>query len=304
MTDQDLDGSHIKGLIINFFDHFYPSLLKQPGFLCEFVTPIVKCTRNNTTVSFFTLTEYEEWKRQNNNGEGWEIKYFKSLAHHTGDEAKEYFSDLGKHIKKFKPMDEEDHKLIETVFAKKNADERKIWIRGIKEGTYIDYNDSEISIKDFINKGLSLYSVSDNVRSIPSVIDGLKPCQRKVLFGCIKKNLTKGEIKVSQLAGYISEQLAYHHGEDSLHNTIIGLAQDFVGSNNINLLEPIGQFGKRNDGGKSAANARYVHTRLSSFARLIYHPDDDVLLEYLSEDGKKIEPKWYVPVIPMILVKA
>src|SRR6185369_13080737 len=80
MTDQDLDGSHIKGLIINFFDHFYPSLLKQPGFLREFVTPIIKCTRNNTTVSFFTLTEYEGWKQQNNDGKGWVIKYYKGLG--------------------------------------------------------------------------------------------------------------------------------------------------------------------------------------------------------------------------------
>src|SRR6266540_2789970 len=252
MTDQDLDGSHIKGLIINFFDHFYPSLLKQPGFLQEFITPIVKCTKNDNTLSFFTLTEYEAWKRQNGDGKGWKIKYYKGLGTSTSDEAKEYFSDLNKHIKKFKPMDEEDHRLIDMAFAKKNAGERKIWIRDIQEGTYIDYNHNEITIKDFINKELSLFSLSDNVRSIPSVIDGLKPGQRKVLFGCIKKGLTKGQLKVSQLSGYISEQSAYHHGEASLHSTIIGLAQDFVGSNNINLLEPIGQFGKRNDGGKSA----------------------------------------------------
>ena len=113
----------------------------------------------------------------------------------------------------------------------------------------------------------------------------------------------KGQAKVSHLADYISEQTAYHHGESSLQTTIIKLAQDFVGSNNINLLEPIGQFGNRLDGGKSPAAARYIYTKLSPFARLIYHPDDDALLEYLNdEDRKKIEPKWYVPIIPMILV--
>ena len=129
MTDQDLDGSHIKGLIINFFDHFYPSLLKQPGFLQEFITPIVKCTKNDKTISFFTLTEYKEWKRSNNDGRGWTIKYYKSLAHHTLNEIKEYGGDLGKYVKRFKPMDEEDRKLIEMVFAKKNANKCKIWIR-------------------------------------------------------------------------------------------------------------------------------------------------------------------------------
>src|SRR6266540_5392165 len=142
MTDQDLDGSHIKGLIINFFDHFYPSLLKQPGFLQEFITPIVKCTKNDKTISFFTLTEYKEWKRSNNDGRGWTIKYYKSLAHHTLNEIKEYFGDLGKYVKRSKPMDEEDCKLIEMVFAKKNANECKIWIRNIQEGVYINYNDS------------------------------------------------------------------------------------------------------------------------------------------------------------------
>ncbi|CAJ0756558.1 11694_t:CDS:2, partial [Entrophospora sp. SA101] len=299
MTDQDLDGSHIKGLIINFFDHFYPSLLKQPGFLQEFITPIVKCSKNKTSIPFYTLRELEEWKNSNDNGKGWTIKYYKGLGTSTSEEAREYFNDLGKHVKKFKPMDDEDHKLIDMAFAKKNADERKSWIRGIEDGTYIDYRDSEITIKDFINKELSLFSLSDNIRSIPSVIDGLKPGQwrslkrmpmnelslfslsdnirsipsvidglkpgqRKVLFSCITKNLIKDQSKVSSLAGYVSENSAYHHGEASLHSTIISLAQDFVGSNNINLLEPIGQFGKRNDGGKSAASAQGIGTGWST----------------------------------------
>ncbi|CAJ0878682.1 11617_t:CDS:10 [Entrophospora sp. SA101] len=274
MTDQDHDGSHIKGLIINFFDHFYPSLLKQPGFLREFITPIVKvkCQKDKTVLSFFTIPEYEEWKGENDNGKGWEIKYYKGLGTSTSDEAKEYFNDLDKHVKLFKPMDDEDHKLIEMAFSKKNADERKEWIKGIEDGTYIDYTQNEISIKDFINKELSLFSLSDNTRSIPSAIDGLKPGQRKVLFGCFRRNLVKGQIKVSQLSGYIAEHSAYHHGEDNLEKEMI------------------------------AASARYINTRLTPFARMIFHPDDDVLLDYLNEDGQSIEPKWYVPVIPMILV--
>ena len=86
--------------------------------------------------------------------------------------------------------------------------------------------------------------MADNIRSIPSVADGLKPGQRKVLFGCFKRKLVK-EIKVAQLAGFVSEKTAYHHGEQSLTATIVGLAQNFVGSNNVNLLEPNGQFGTR-----------------------------------------------------------
>ncbi|CAJ0745242.1 21096_t:CDS:10, partial [Entrophospora sp. SA101] len=175
MTDQDHDGSHIK----------------------EFITPIVKvkCQKDRTVLSFFTIPEYEKWKSKNDNGKGWEIKYYKGLGTSTSDEAKEYFNDLSKHVKLFKPMDSEDHRLIEMAFAKKKANERKEWIRGIEARTFIDYTQSEISIKDFINKELSLFSLSDNIRSIPSVIDGLKPGQRKVLFGCFKRNLVKGQIK-------------------------------------------------------------------------------------------------------------
>lgn len=109
-------------------------------------------------------------------------------------------------------------------------------------------------------------------------------------------------MKVAQLAGSIAEHTAYHHGEVSLMSTIINLAQNYVGSNNINLLQPIGQFGTRLMGGKDSASPRYIFTMLSPLARAIFHPHDDALLKYLKEDNQKIEPEWYMPVIPMVLV--
>nr|XP_021509139.1 DNA topoisomerase 2-alpha [Meriones unguiculatus] len=120
--------------------------------------------------------------------------------------------------------------------------------------TYLTYN-------DFINKELILFSNSDNERSIPSMVDGLKPGQRKVLFTCFKRN-DKREVKVAQLAGSVAEMSSYHHGEMSLMMTIINLAQNFVGSNNLNLLQPIGQFGTRLHGGKDSASPRYIFTML------------------------------------------
>lgn len=138
---------------------------------------------------------------------------------------------------------------------------------------------------------LILFSRADLERSIPSMVDGLKPGQRKILFSCFKRNL-KTDIKVAQLAGYVSEHSAYHHGEQSLASTIVNLAQDYVGSNNVNLLVPSGQFGTRLQGGKDAASARYIYTRLAPLTRHLYNEADDQLLNYLNEEGQNIEPQW------------
>ena len=94
----------------------------------------------------------------------------------------------------------------------------------------------------------------------------------------------------------------YTIGEASLTQTIINMAQNYVGSNNINLLSPCGQFGTRLMGGKDAASPRYVFTKLEAITRCIFHPDDDALLTYLDDDGQSIEPTFYVPIIPTVLV--
>jgi DNA topoisomerase-2 len=93
------------------------------------------------------------------------------------------------------------------------------------------------------------------------------------------------DIKVAQLSGYVSEHSAYHHGEVSLASTIVGLAQDYVGSNNVNLLVPSGQFGTRLQGGKDHASPRYIFTRLAPICRAIFPECDDALLDYLNEAG-------------------
>ncbi|GAA5893645.1 hypothetical protein JCM6882_007868 [Rhodosporidiobolus microsporus] len=301
MADQDHDGSHIKGLIINFLDYWFPSLLKLPNFLVEFITPIVKVSKNKKEISFFTIPEYEEWKRETHDGRGWKIKYYKGLGTSDANDAKKYFGDMARHRLPFKVSTQEDRALIDMAFNKKKADDRKEWLRGFVPGTFMDHDVDEVPISDFINKELILFSMADNVRSIPSVVDGFKPGQRKVLFACFKRKL-KSEIKVGQLSGYVSEHSAYHHGDVSLQGTIIGLAQDFVGSNNLNLLDPNGQFGTRLQGGKDAASARYIFTNVAQITRSIFHPADDDILDYLNDDGQSIEPSWYIPVLPMVLV--
>lgn len=308
MTDQDHDGSHIKGLLINFLQVSFPSLLKIPGFLLEFITPIVRTWRGHISKpidmhTFYTMPEYEDFKEKHQHELGkWENKYFKGLGTSSTEDAQQYFADLDRHLKGFHTMRDHEANLIDLAFSKKRADERKAWLGGFQPGTYLDHGAmKEIHYDDFVNKELILFSMADNIRSIPSMVDGLKPGQRKVMFTCFKRNLQK-DVKVAELAGSVSEMTHYAHGDASLQQTIIGLAQTFVGSNNLNCLEPSGHFGSRLQGGSDAASPRYIYTRLSPFAKKIFHPADEPLLAHNYNEGKKIEPQTYVPTVPMVLI--
>lgn len=312
MTDQDQDGSHIKGLLINFIHTNWPDLLRLP-FLEEFITPIVKATKKGQEHSFFSVPEFEEWKKDTANSHTFNIKYYKGLGTSTSKEAKEYFQNMDRHRILFTYGNESDDDAIMMAFSKKCIDQRKEWLTkhmeeckhrklvGLPERYLYTKTTKEVSYSDFVNLELVLFSNTDNIRSIPCVVDGLKPGQRKVLFTCLKRN-DKREVKVAQLAGSVAEMSAYHHGETSLCGTIVNLAQNYVGSNNINILQPNGQFGTRLSGGKDSASPRYIFTMLSPLARLIFHPHDDPLLKFLDEDNQRIEPEWYLPILPMVLV--
>ena len=101
------------------------------------------------------------------------------------------------------------------------------------------------------------------------------------------------------MSGYVSEVSAYHHGEASLQQAIVGMAQIFVGTNNINLLSPNGQFGSRCQGGQDASSPRYIFTLLSKLTRMIFKEEDNIILNYQDDDGQQIEPEYYIPIIPM-----
>lgn len=244
MTDSDEDGSHIRGLLMNFFHTLWPSLIPK-DFISSLLTPIIKVTNNtnNETHSFYNHCDYDEWiKSKNKNLNSWTIKYYKGLGTSNEEEAKSYFRNMRR--VDYKSTGKNCDEAIDLAFNKKRADDRKQWLGTYKSTTCVKYDkmNTDVTYNDFINKELIHFSVYDLKRSIPSLVDGLKPSQRKILFCCFKRNLTK-ETKVAQLSGYVSEHAAYHHGEASLQGAIICMAQNFVGANNLNLLKPNGQFG-------------------------------------------------------------
>jgi len=298
MTDQDLDGSHIKGLCINLFQSEWSSLSQIPGFIGFMNTPILKARKGVQELIFYSEGEYQTWK-EDNDSKGWKIKYYKGLGTSTSKEFKEYFAQ--KKLVGFEHSGQISDDTIDMVFNKKRADDRKEWLGGYNRESYLDTTKELVPYEEFINKELIHFSKYDCDRSIPNLMDGLKISLRKILFSAFKKNLNT-EIKVAQFSGYVSEHSGYHHGEASLNGAIVHMAQNFVGSNNINLLMPNGQFGTRLQGGKDSASERYIFTQLNKLTRIIFPDADDKILKYLNDDGLPVEPLYYAPIIPMILV--
>ena len=312
MTDQDNDGAHIKGLLVNLFHTFWPDLCRasngqDDSFLQQFITPIIKAKRGALTHQFFSATAFNQWQADpqsdwsTSGGKGWSVKYYKGLGTSTATEGKAYFKDLPKHKIPFTWAGDADDEAIAMAFAKDRVSQRKAWLSKVQPTQQPQYqaDGRAPSFSEFVDEELVHFSRADIQRSLPCVFDGLKPSQRKVLFALLARGA--GEVKVAQLAGYVAEHTAYHHGEASLVGTIVNMAQDFVGANNVPLLSPIGQFGTRLTGGKDAASARYIFTALSPLARALFPAADDSLLPRVVDDGKAVEPISYLPVVPLLL---
>jgi DNA topoisomerase II len=304
MADQDLDGSHIKGLLMNLFHAEWPELMRA-GFLCSLATPLLKATRSGRgggeTLAFYSAGEFEKWKAAQPGGTaaGWHLKYYKGLGTSVEEEAMEWFEQM--HEVKY-AWDEETNECMTLAFSKKRADDRKDWLAGYDPKRLLETGEGgRVGYSRFIHDELIHFSNADNIRSLPSVMDGLKPSQRKILFGCLKRGL-RSEVRVAQLAGYVSEHAAYHHGEASLNAAITSMAQQFVGANNVNLLVPVGQFGSRLQGGKDAASARYIHTHLEAIVDSIFRKEDAGILKHVDDDGLLVEPEMYYPTVPLLAI--
>jgi DNA topoisomerase-2 len=304
MTDADCDGIHIEGLLLNLFHTLFPSLLKrkEPFFL-SMKTPIVRISMpRRKDMLFYDERYYNNWIKKNPNNK-YKIKYYKGLGTSRPEDVKDTFG-----LKMVEYINDDNTTLnIDKVFNNKLADSRKEWLGKYNPDTPTELDNKEqiikMNISKFIDTYLIKFSHEDCKRSIPNCIDGLKESQRKILYAIKKKKLKHSgkSLKVAQLGGYVAEHTNYHHGEQNLFETIIKMANEFPGSNNIPLLYRDGQFGSRIEGGKDAASPRYIFTKMDALTHLIFREEDDILLDQVIDDNDVVQPYHYVPIIPMIL---
>lgn len=326
LTDQDADGSHIKGLIINFIHYFWPDLLKNTDFVQCLTTPIVIASKGKQKNLIYSMSEYNKWKEDHEKEKGWKIQYYKGLGTHDSLSGKNCFSDLDdklihytwpkityQEVKRddwseeisriMRPINQDlNEDAIRLAFEKERAGIRKHWLNTFEPAYCQDNEQKEVSIYDFIHRELIAFSVYSNIRAIPNVMDGLKNGQRKIICAAFKSKLFGSVMKVAQFAGYVSLHMSYHHGEKSLCDTIINMAQNFVGSNNLNLFFPSGGFGSRIAGGKDHAAERYIFTKLYDINKIIFNKYDYPILTHQTEENTEIEPVYYAPVVPMLLI--
>lgn len=296
ITDADVDGLHIASLILNMFHVLFPSLLKRE-FLYWMMTPVAKIFQPSRTLTFYNDFDYQNALKEMTTK--FTVKYYKGLGTSSDEDVRQTF---GIKVVSFQ-YDERADDRLDMVFSKTTANDRKRWMERYDPLRYTTPED-RYAITTFIDQEHVRFSIDDCKRNIPNLYDSMKLSQRKILYAVMKKGLvaTGKSMKVAQLAGYVAETSNYHHGEQCLYDTITRMAQDFVGANNCPLLAKDGQFGSRTHGGKDAANGRYIFTKMLSLTRAIFPKDDDELVPYTLDDGDQVEPDYYTPILPMILV--
>lgn len=307
-TDQDLDGKgNICSLLIVFFHTFWPSLIKR-GFIKRLITPIIRVREGKTSTGYDDEKDFIDWANREFGGVDkiparCKVEYFKGLAGHGKDDVENIGKTIHKNIKTISWT--EDSKLLCDIFYGKPTQGRKDLLATPVD---VQYNKDlwtrhYIRLNEHFQIESKAFMLDFMKRKLKSAIDGLIPSQRKVLCGCRTTKTTN--VKVYQLSGDISNRMCYQHGDASLNQTIIKMAQTFAGTNNIPVLLPISaMFGGRELGRGKTGQARYLTTRYNKpVMNLLFPRVDDCMLTYVYEEGIKCEPLYYVPILPYSIME-
>lgn len=306
ITDADDDGIHIEGLCHNFFYTLFPSILKRKeSFIISMKTPLVRVTlKDGTEMKFYRQQAFKDFQETSSHLIKNRPRHFKGLG--TSDD-RAVIDCFGQRLIHYS-QDENVEDKMKKAFDRDQTTARKEWVVSYDQKNYIESEEKGVDVAStsshFIENELVVYSVANCARSLPHIMDGMKESQRKIIYTILKQNLTydKPSKKVYRLSGEVGSMTEYVHGEQNLWNTITGLAWDFVGSNNIPLLVPDGQFGSRLAMGQDASNARYINTRQQEIIPYIFRPEDIPILDYIQGEDSTIEPVYYVPIVPLILI--
>lgn len=309
VVDQDMDGKgNILSLLLNVFDMFWPNLIKS-GYIKWFPTPIIRAYPANggKVYEFYNVNDYDEWSKTTIVKH--KANYYKGLGTHSSDETISMFKKFNSTVRTYN-YDNDSSKLFEIYFGK-NPDSRKIELSGptlecpleiLKQQTITGI----ISCSDHLKYEARLYQKDNIERKLDHIIDGQNQAGRKVLDSLLKIYVNQSQnMKIAALAGYISQTSGYHHGEASLCNTLTIKGFIDVGGKQLPLLLPASNFGSRKEGGNDAAQPRYIQGKLNKpITQLLFPVEDYQLLDFHTDEGKRTEPMYFVPIIPLSIIES
>ena len=308
-VDQDLDGmGNILGLLLSMFEYMWPNLLER-GFVKWFRTPIIRAypRGGGNVLSFYNMDEYNRWAATKDVSR-YNIQYYKGLGTHSRDETISMFKDFYKNLFTY-TLDAKSHELFEVYFGEEPDLRKRELSRPIDERDPLIESEQQrtkkISCSYHLTRETSAYQRDNLERKLDHVIDGQNQAGRKILDGLMKALGDGRRMKVAQLAGFISEHENYHHGEGSLADSITGKGFVTTGGKQLPFIVPLSQFGSRKGGGDDAASPRYIWAKLNRRITDLLFPEADYwLLPFNVDEGKRGEPKYFVPILPLAVLES